>query len=193
MGIYLCSVNADEWSDDDILGPAARLLDSELARRGLPRCTPPPAADLGHGAGTWFEEKMYRPMGTFEALCRAQPDGDEYCEALLGWDLLIPVDFEGAITLPVSGPYSDTTTVHSAHRVLGAARGLASRLALPPQVPRQCDNLDLGDWFDSPAVAEAATTHLGAWTQDLDAAYYTALYLRAAEHSLRRQCPMNYV
>ncbi|GAA0271381.1 hypothetical protein GCM10010302_06200 [Streptomyces polychromogenes] len=195
MGIYLCSVDADAWSDDDVLGPAARLLDGELVRRGLPRCTPPPAAGLGQGSGsgTWFEEKMYRPMRTFEELCRAQPDGDECCEALLGWDLLIPVDFIGAITLPVSGPYSDTTTVHSAHRVLGAARGLASRLALPPQVPSRCDNLDLGNWFGGPAAAEAAAAHPGPWTQDLDAAYYTALYLRAAEHSLRRQCPMNYV
>ncbi|MFJ8162301.1 hypothetical protein ACIRBY_15410 [Streptomyces sp. NPDC096136] len=193
MGTYLCSVDAGDWSDDDILGPAARLLDGELLRRGLPPCTPPPAAGPLRRGGTSFAEKMYRPMRTFEDLCRAQPGGEEWCEALLGWDLLVPVDFEGAVTLPVSGPYSETTTVHSAHRVLGVARRLAARIALPPQVPRHCDDLDLGNWFDGPAATEAATTHPGPWAEDPDAAYYTALYLRAAEHSLRRQCPMNYV
>ncbi|MEW1635967.1 hypothetical protein AB0469_18035 [Streptomyces sp. NPDC093801] len=193
MGIYVCCVHADDWSDDDILGPTARLLDGELVGRGLPPCPPPPAGDFVPRSGASFEEKMYRPMQTFEDLCRAQPDGEECCEALLGWDLLIPVDFEGALNLPVSGPYNDTTTVHSARRVLGTARRLAAHLALPPQVPRHSDGLGLGNWFDSPAAARAATTHPGAWADDLDAAYYTALYLRAAEHSLRRQCPMNYI
>ncbi|MEU3184424.1 hypothetical protein ABZ707_09455 [Streptomyces sp. NPDC006923] len=41
-------------------------------------------------------------------------------------------------------------------------------------------------------MAEAAVSHPGPWTEDSDAAYYTALYLRAAEHSLRRQCFVSY-
>ncbi|MFF2197850.1 hypothetical protein [Streptomyces sp. NPDC058157] len=193
MGTYLCSVDADDWSDDEILGPVALLLGSELGRRGLALGAPPPPADFVPQSGTSFEEKLYRPMRSFEALCRAQPDGEECCEALLGWDLLIPVDFEGALTLPVPSAYSDTTTVHSAHRTLAAAQRLAARLALPPQLPRHCDNLDLGNWFDDAAVAQAAAAHPGAWADDLDAAFYTALYLRAAEHALRWQCPMSYV
>ncbi|MFJ6567708.1 hypothetical protein ACIQNU_09810 [Streptomyces sp. NPDC091292] len=99
MGTYLCSVDSDEWSDEDILAPAARLLDPELAKRGLPPCPPP-----------------------------------------------------------------------------------------GPGVPRYCDNLGL--WLDE---VEAVTDPPGAWAQDLDAAFYTALYLRAAEHALRQRCPVNYV
>ncbi|MCF3180683.1 hypothetical protein IPZ70_12145 [Streptomyces polychromogenes] len=193
MGTYLCCVDAGDWSDEDILRPAARLLDGELVRRGLPPCPPPPASGFAPGAGTSFEEKLYRPMQSFEALCRSLPDGDGCCEVLLGWDLLIPVDFEGAVTLPVSGPYSETTTVHSAYRVLATAERLAARLALPPQVPRNGGNLGLCVWFDGPAAAREAVTQPGAWAEDLDAAFYTALYLRAAEHSIRRQCPMHYV
>ncbi|HZM75543.1 MAG TPA: hypothetical protein VFC19_07435 [Candidatus Limnocylindrales bacterium] len=33
----------------------------------------------------------------------------------------------------------------------------------------------------------------GAWRDDPDAAYYVAIYLRAAQFSLRRGCPMRYV
>ncbi|MGW1517393.1 hypothetical protein [Streptomyces sp. NPDC002287] len=193
MGIYVCSVDAGDWSDEGVLRPTAQALDAELSRRGLPACAPPAAAEFVRRSGMSFEEKMYRPLQTFEDLCRAQSDGQDSYDALLGWDLLVPVDFEDSLTLPVPAPYSDDTTVLSAHRTLRAARRLAVRLALPPQVPRECDNLGLGNWFDSPATAEAAASHPGPWAEDLDAAYYTALYLRAAEHSLRRRCPINYV
>ncbi|MGW8954703.1 hypothetical protein [Streptomyces sp. NPDC055709] len=132
-------------------------------------------------------------METFEGLCREQVDGQEYYDVLLGWDLLIPVDFEGTLELPIPAPYSENTTVCSAYRTLKAAQGLARHIALPPQVPHHCANLDLGNWFDSLAAAEATATHPGILAQDLDAAYYVALYLRAAEHSLRQKCPINYV
>ncbi|WP_330334478.1 hypothetical protein OHS33_35145 [Streptomyces sp. NBC_00536] len=136
---------------------------------------------------------MYRPIQTFEDLCREDPAGQECHDALLGWDLLIPVAFEGAFELPVPTPYGDVTTVRSAHGTRTVAQRLADRISLPPQVPRHCDNLDLGNWFDSPAAAEAADSHPGAWSEDMDAAYYVALYLRAAEHSIRLVCPINYV
>ncbi|MBW5421656.1 hypothetical protein GKQ77_08755 [Streptomyces sp. BG9H] len=193
MGIYVCSVDADDWSDEDILRPTAQALDAELSKRGLALCPPPAAVKFVPQSGTSFEEKMYRPIQTFEDLCRAQSDGQDSYDALLGWDLLVPVDFADSLTLPVPAPYSENTTVLSAHRTLRAAERLAAQLALPPHVPHRCDNLDLGDWFDSPATAEAAVSHPGPWAEDLDAAYYTALYLRAAEHSLRRQCPISYV
>ncbi|MEU3315394.1 hypothetical protein ABZ743_22320 [Streptomyces sp. NPDC006662] len=193
MGIYVCSVGAGDWSDEDVLRPTARALDAELSRLGLPACAPPAAAEFVPRSGMSFEEKMYRPLQTFEDLCRAQSDGQDSYDALLGWDLLVPVDFEDSLTLPVPAPYSENTTVRSAHRALRAAKRLAVRLALPPQVPHGGDNLALGNWFDSPARAEAAVSHPGPWAEDLDAAYYTALYLRAAEHSLRRRCPLHYI
>ncbi|MFI8423605.1 hypothetical protein [Streptomyces sp. NPDC085479] len=193
MGIYVCSVDADDWSDEDILRPTAQALDAELSQRGLAPCPPPSAVEFVPQSGTSFEEKMYRPMRTFEALCRAQSDGQDSYDALLEWDLLVPIDFEDSLTLPVPAPYSENTSVLSAHRALRTAKRLAAHLALPPHVPRRCDNLDLGNWFDSPAAAEAAVSHPGPWAEDLDAAYYTALYLRAAEHSLRRRCPISYV
>lgn len=140
-----------------------------------------------------FEERMYQLIQTFEGLCRAQPDGQDSYDALLGWDLLVPVDFEDFMSLPVLAPCSENTTVLSPHRTLKAAKRLAVQFALPPHVPHRCDNLDLGNWFDSPATAEAVISHPGRWAEDLDAAYYTALYLRAAERSLWRQCPISCV
>ncbi|MFE4061184.1 hypothetical protein ACFXP3_33670 [Streptomyces sp. NPDC059096] len=193
MGIYVCSIDADDWSDEDVLQPTAQALDAELSKRSLAFCTVPAAVEFVPQSGMSFEEKMYRPIQTFEDLCRDQPDGQDCYDALLGWDLLIPIDFQDSPTLPVPAPYNEKTTVLSAHRALRAAKRLAVQLALPPHLPYRCDNLDLGNWFDSPATAEAAVSHPGLWAEDLDAAYYTALYLRAAEHSLRRQCPMSYV
>ncbi|GHB85082.1 hypothetical protein GCM10010347_65060 [Streptomyces cirratus] len=193
MGIYVCSVDADDWLDEDILRPTAQALDAELSKRGLASCPPPAAVQFVPQSGMSFEEKMYRPIQTFEDLCRAQSDAQDFYDALLGWDLLVSVDFEDCLTLPVPARYSENTTVLSAHRTLRAAKRLVVQLALPPHVPHRCDNLDLGNWFDSPAAAAAAVSHPGPWAEDLDAAYYAALYLRAAEHSLRRQCPINYV
>lgn len=79
---------------------------------------------------------------------------------------MVPVDFEDSLTLPVPAPYSEKTTVLSAHRTLRAAKRLAVQLALAPHVPHRCDNLDLGNWFDSPVMAKAAASHPGPWAED---------------------------
>ncbi|MER5726848.1 hypothetical protein ABT084_00595 [Streptomyces sp. NPDC002138] len=193
MGIYLCSVHGDDWAADDVLRPAALAIAPELERRGLAPCPPPPSGAFAPHSGMSFEEKMNRPIQSFERLCRAQPDGDACCDALLDWDLLLPIDFDEPVKLPVPAPYSEITTVRSAHRARDAAQLLADSIALPHHVPLHCDNLDLGNWFDSPSASAAAASHPGAWSDDLDASYYVAVYLRAAQHAIRRNCPMYYV
>ena len=66
-------------------------------------------------------------------------------------------------------------------------------IGLPPQTPQHCDNLEIGLWFDSAeATSAAAATHPGTWTEDMDSAFYVAMYLRAAEHSLQRHAPISY-
>ncbi len=35
-----------------------------------------------------------------------------------------------------------------------------------------------------------ATTHAGPWIKDLDTTFYVALFLRTAQHSVRRRCPI---
>lgn len=55
-----------------------------------------------------------------------------------------------------------------------------------------CDNLDLTMWFREGAAKELAAARPGPWSDDLDAAFYVALFLRAAEHSVRRGCPIVY-
>ncbi|MFJ7206967.1 hypothetical protein ACIQWR_25975 [Streptomyces sp. NPDC098789] len=190
MGIYVCGVGSDDWSDEEVLGPTARALAAELRRRGLDPC-PQPSPRPRSGAS--FEEKLNRPLGTFEDLCRQDPAGEECYDALLGWDLLVPVAFDGAFELPVPSPYDDVTTVRSAHAARAAAQRLSDRIALPPQVPRHGGNLALTNWFDGPAVADAAATHPGPWSRATDAAFHAALYLGAAEHAIRHSCPMHYV
>ncbi|MFF1907564.1 hypothetical protein [Kitasatospora sp. NPDC058218] len=189
MGIYLVSVAADDWLDEEVLGPVAEAVGRELSRRGLPPFVCPEPVPFRSHSGTRFEEKLHRPIDGFDRLCRALPDDTH--EALLGWEVLLPVDLDDSVVLPVGSAYNDPTTVGGARRALAAARRLADRLALPAAIPRHCDNLELGAWFDGPAAAEAATAP-GPWSEDLDAAYYTALYLRAAEHALRRGCPVGY-
>lgn len=193
MGIYLVSNAADDWCDEHVLGETANAINDELARRGQQPFTAPPPADFARGSGTMFEEKLYRPMTGFEALCQAHRNEYDCQDALLDWVILLPVPLDEPIVLDIPSTVDDVTTVRSAHAARAAARHLASVIALPLQVPAHCDNLEIGLWFDDHnAVAEAAATHSGLWLADLDTAFYVAMYLRAAEHALLRQCPISY-
>jgi hypothetical protein len=70
---------------------------------------------------------------------------------------------------------------------------LTEAVRLPVDViPAACDNLDLTNWFLDGAAKATAAARPGPWAEDLDAAFYVALYLRAAPHSLRRNCPIVY-
>ncbi|MFC5661465.1 hypothetical protein ACFP3U_00560 [Kitasatospora misakiensis] len=189
MGIYLVSVEADDWLDEDVLGPVARELDAVLAGRGLAPFVCPPVTEFRAGSGRHFEEKLNRPISGFEAFCRELADGT--VEALLGWDVLLPVELEAPVLLPVECAYNDMTAVGDAHRALDAARRLAELLALPPGIPEHCDNLEIGRWFEEHAAATAAVSP-GLWTEDLDTAFHAALFLRAAEYALRSGRPLVY-
>ncbi|MFE1319460.1 hypothetical protein [Kitasatospora phosalacinea] len=195
MGMYLVSVDADEWfgPEEEGRSAVAAALDEELARRGLPpyRAVPPPAGFV-RGSGQSFEEKLVPPMESFAALCRELLPPDE-TETLLGWSVLVPVPLDGEIALPVPSAYADDTLVASAHRVLPLAERLAAALELPADLPEFSDNLSLTCWFlDGPGSAPAAAGRPGRWARDTDAAFYAAMYLRAAQHCLRRGCPLAY-
>ncbi|MER7708800.1 hypothetical protein ABTX81_38730 [Kitasatospora sp. NPDC097605] len=189
MGVYLVSVEADDWLDDEMLGPVGRAVDAALAGRGLPPFVCPPVTEFRAGSGLHFEEKMYRPIAGFERFCGELADGT--VETLLGWDVLLPVELEAPLVLPVECAYNDVTAVWDAHRVLAAAQRVAELLALPPGIPEHCDNLEIGLWFDRHASA-AAVSSPGPWSEDLDVAFYSALFLRAAEYSLRRGRPLAF-
>jgi hypothetical protein len=55
-----------------------------------------------------------------------------------------------------------------------------------------CDNLDLTMWFLDGPAEEVAASRSEPWSKDLYTAFYVALYLRAAQHSRRRGCPIVY-
>ncbi|UIX34761.1 hypothetical protein [Streptomyces sp. GQFP] len=198
MGIYLVDVGAEEWfsEDEDEEGHAeiAAGLNAELVRRGLPRyeSVPVAATELVRGSGQSFEEKMVPSMESFLALCRAQLS-DAETELLCGWSVLVPVSLDEEIELPVESSYSESTVIAGAPQVLVIAEKLASAVALPlSKVPEMCDNLVLTGWFLDGAAKELSAAAPGPWSEDLDASFYVALYLRAAQHSLRRGCPMTY-
>ncbi|MER5352745.1 hypothetical protein ABT093_20725 [Kitasatospora sp. NPDC002551] len=189
MGVYLVSVEADEWLDDEVFGAVGREIDAALAGRGLPPFVCPPVTGFQAGSGSHFEEKLYRPISGFSEFCGELADGT--VEALLGWDVLLPVELDAPLVLPVACAYNDVTAVGDARRTLAAARRVAELLALPPGIPEHCDNLEIGLWFDRHASA-AAVGSPGRWTEDLDVAFYAALFLRAAEYTLRRGRPLAY-
>jgi len=64
---------------------------------------------------------------------------------------------------------------------------------LPEEVRLMCDNLDLTMWFMDGPAKELAAVSPARWSADLDSAFYVALFLRAAQHSLRRNAPITYV
>ncbi|OQR63939.1 hypothetical protein B6E66_11365 [Streptomyces maremycinicus] len=189
MGVYLVDVSADDWSTagEEGHGEVATALNAELARRGLP-----PFAPEGGGAPGRFEEKLSPPMDGFDALCRERLTPQER-HALLDWSVLVPIALDEAVPLPVGSAYTDETLVVAAPYVLALAERLAGALGLPLDlVPARPGNLGLTFWFLEGEAEEAAATRPGPWTEDLATAFYTALYLRAAQHSLRHARPMTY-
>ncbi|MEV5954051.1 hypothetical protein AB0M11_09815 [Streptomyces sp. NPDC051987] len=197
MGIYLVSVGAQEWLDGDAdeggKGALAAALDEELRRRGLaPYESVPEAAAFVRGSGLSFEEKLVPPMDGFAALCEEHLSPEEG-DLLLGWSVLVPFSLDEEIRLPVESSYGDDTVVAGAPEVLALAQRLAAAIGLPVEaIPEACDNLDLTMWFLDGPAKETAAVRPGPWGEDLDTAFYVALYLRAAQHSLRRGCPMTY-
>jgi hypothetical protein len=108
------------------------------------------------------------------------------------WSMIIPVAFDGLVELTVPSAYDTTTTIGSSFVVRAAMTTLAELVGLPSLVPRRSDNLDITEWFDE---VEAGTVDVpaGRWCEDLNTAFYIAMFLRAAEFSIRRSCPMRYV
>ncbi|MFJ7631651.1 hypothetical protein ACIQZN_34875, partial [Streptomyces sp. NPDC097595] len=92
------------------------------------------------------------------------------------------------IWLPIESDDHESMVV-GAPQVLPLAEKLAAAIDLPAETPATCDNLDLSTWFRHQAM-EPATTRTGPWTKDQDTAFYVALFLRAAQHSIRRGCPI---
>jgi hypothetical protein len=188
MGVYLVDVGADDWRADyeGGYGEIASALDERLSGRGLPRYEVPAAC-----RGLEFEEKLSPSMDGFVALCRAHLTPDEE-EMLCGWSVLVPVPLDETVELPVGSAYTDTTVVAGAPQVLALAQRLATAIGLPPMLPVSSTNLDLTNWFLDGQAERTAAARPGPWAEDLAAAFYVALYLRAAQHSLRRGCPITF-
>ncbi|MGW1965570.1 hypothetical protein ACWCPD_35600 [Streptomyces sp. NPDC001935] len=194
MGVYLVSVCAEDWftEGEDGWGDVASALNEELRQRGLPPYeSVPEETDFVRGSGQAFEEKLIPSMDGFWALCQAQLS-EQDAAIVCDWTLLVPFSLDETITLPVESGYSDSTVVLGAPRLLAIAERLAAAIELPPETPEMCDNLDLTTWFRDGVAQRLAAARPGPWSDDLDTAFYVALSLRAAQHSIRRGCPMAY-
>ncbi|MDX6282835.1 MAG: hypothetical protein QOH03_3906, partial [Kribbellaceae bacterium] len=163
----------------------AMALNAELERLGLPPYRP------GPDPSKTFEEKLVPPMNGFSILGGQHLSTQEF-ETLCDWTVLVPVSLEKAIYLPIESSYTESTTIVGAPQVQAIAEKLASAIALPSEVPAAPHNLDLTSWFLDGPAKDLAATHPGQWTKDLDAAFYVALYLRAAQHALRHQTLITY-
>ncbi len=163
MGIYLVDVGPDSWARDDVM---RMLLDRALAERGLDPY-PGPVGDVPSDDD--FEEKVSPPMDGFSALCDRHGAGD-----VLEAALIVPVRFDGLITLPAGNAYDEEqTVVLSAHRLRDLVAPMAAEVGLPADLPH--GNLALSNAIDDPVV------------------FYVAVYQRGAEHSLRYGRPLAYV
>ncbi|EPD66596.1 hypothetical protein [Streptomyces sp. HGB0020] len=189
MGVYLVNVSAQEWSDAEEEGGKGEIaagLDAELRRRGLP-----PYEVGAREEPAWFEEKLSPSMEGFAALCRAHLTPAEQ-QTLSDWSVLVPVSLDEEIRLPIASGYTDTTVIAGAPQVLALAQRLATILGLPAETPEDAGNLGLTFWFLEGEAEALAATRPGPWSEDLDTTFYVALYLRAAQHSLRHGCPVAY-
>ncbi|MGW3660481.1 hypothetical protein ACWD6R_34685 [Streptomyces sp. NPDC005151] len=138
MGVYLVSVAAEEWFDDeeDGWGGVASALNAELRLRGLPPYESVPVeADFVPGSGQAFEEKLIPSMAGFGALCQAHLSREEV-ETVCGWTVLVPLSLDEEIWLPIN---SDSTMVAGAPQALAIAEKLAAAVDLPAETPAMCD------------------------------------------------------
>jgi hypothetical protein len=191
MGVYMVSIDTLEWlgTDEVSFGELAAALNRELFSRGLPSYEPVPGeVPFARGSGLAFEEKLSPSMDGFGALCEAHLTAEEM-EMFSGWSVLVPVSLEEEIWLPLHPWAGEESMIAGAWQVLALAERLATAIDLPSEVPQACDNLDLTMWFRDQAT-DLAVVRPGPWSADLDAAFYVAVYLRAAQHSLRRGCPI---
>ncbi|MFH8254187.1 hypothetical protein [Streptomyces roseolus] len=191
MGVYLVSLTAQDWSQpgEDGYGDVAVALKTELERRGLPSYELPRAVREVPG---WFEEKVSPSMDGFLALCKTELT-DVELSALLDWSVLVPFPLEEKIVLPVGTAYSgEETVIAGAPYVLALADRLAGAVGLPVDAIPEGENLSLSLWFLEGGAERTAPARPGQWAEDRDAAFYVALYLRAAQYSMRYGCPMTY-
>ncbi|KUN86291.1 hypothetical protein [Streptomyces griseoruber] len=189
MGMYLVSVTPEDWSvpGEDGYGDVASALAERLAWRGLPPYRPGRPPEPGR-----FAEKTSPPMDGFDALCRARLTPEER-HTLLGWSFLVPCTLEEPVLLPLENTHDTETLVVGAPCVLALAERLAAALRLPLDlVPEPSGPHALGAWFLDGDAEKAAATRPGPWADGLDTAFFTALYLRAAQYALRHRCPMTY-
>ncbi|MFC9286057.1 hypothetical protein [Streptomyces sp. NPDC057052] len=206
MGVYLVSIDEREWfseyaehteyAEDDESGGRGALasaLDDELRRRGLPPYAPGPGPAAGRGrAGGWFEEKAAPPMTGFDAFCRDRLTEAER-DALYGWTVLVPLSLAEPITLPFGSAHTDETVIAGAPQALAVGERLARILGLPlDAIPATGANLELSRWFTEDGARATAAARPGPWADDLDTAFYAAVYLRAAQYALRHGCPITY-
>ncbi len=188
-GVYLVNVDADDWADDELM---VAELNRALAARGIARYEGPPReVVVPPGEGDHFEEKLFRDQRGFVRLL-SERHGGTALESLPYWSMIVPIAFDEPIELTAPSAYQATTTVGSSFVLPAAMTTLAHLLDLPPQVPRRSDDLDITIWFDEVQSGGVAAPS-GAWRDDLDTAFYVALFLRAAEFSIRRSCPMRYI
>jgi hypothetical protein len=195
MGIYLVSVNAAEWfgDDEESYGEVATALNEELVRRGLaPYTSVPGGAPCVRGSGQEFEEKLSPSIYGFAELCETHLSLEEM-ETLCDWNCLVPTSLEEFVRLPIGSNYTDETVIAGAPQVAALAERLAAVIELPPEMPQTSDNLDLTMWFLDGPAKELAQARPGPWSADLDTAFYVAVNLQAARHSLRRGAPIVYV
>ncbi|MEU2155417.1 hypothetical protein ABZ532_10445 [Streptomyces sp. NPDC019396] len=187
MGIYLYDLGAECWSGDQEGGWAevASALNHELARRGLPRYEPAP------GQGPAFEEKLARPMAGFSALCDEHLSPRE-SQAVGSWTVLVPLSLDTGIVLPIANDMDDETVIVGAPQILGCMERLAAVLALPPEIPTPGTTLALTAWRMDGSAETLAAARPGPWSEDLDTAFYVAVYRQAARHALSHGCPMTY-
>ena len=150
----------------------------------------PQEAPFVRGSGLAFEEKLVPPMDGFGVLCESHLSREE-TETLCGWSIMVPVSLAEEIWLPLHPGDVEESMIVGSYQVLMLAERLAAIIDLPTEVPQMCDNLDLTMWFRDEAK-ELAATKPGPWSEDLDTAFYVALHLRAAQHSLRRNSPIVY-
>ncbi|WP_188196112.1 hypothetical protein [Nonomuraea sp. SYSU D8015] len=178
MGVYLTEVTFETWNSERFL-KLGSALDLALADRGLAPFMPEPRIPE-----RTFEEKLIWSMDGFVDLCERELSQEDI-DAVFDWNILIPVEFDSPITLPVPSMYGDTTTVRSAHRAQEVMRSFVAKVGLPPGVPIDPTGLELTTWFDSASPLDARRQ------DDRTIVFYTALFLRAAEYSLRHACAIS--
>lgn len=190
MGAYLIDWG-DRLLDDDEDWPPTTIerINQELSVRGL-QALP----DFGRDHDGFEEKVSYKYALTdrfYELLADSGTTRDDFVGVEA--EVYLPVEFTGLLNVGPAGIYNEQGLwAGSAFQLGGQIQPLVLALQLPT-ITMTPGGYAIAQWFDALDESTLRDAHGGElWTEDLDTAYFAALFRASAEFAISHGTPIGF-